>query len=81
MEQKTKEKIYDFGLSYLKNNDTQHLTFSMISKNTGISRTTLYNHYGNIDDILDEIGEYYNHPLEKELLSYPKKTNGCYLPL
>ncbi len=58
-----KNLIYGFILEYLKENNVDNLSFSLISKNTKISRTTLYSYYSGIWEIIEEINEYYINEL------------------
>lgn len=54
-----KNLIHNFILDFLKENNVDDLSFSLISKKTKISRTTLYSHYAGIWEIIDEINEFY----------------------
>ena len=66
-----RERLFSFVVDYLLGNNLDSLTFSIISKETGISRTTLYSHYGNIYDILNDLSSFYENLLLEEL-----KTSG-----
>ena len=60
-------RLFSFIVDYLLGNNLDSLTFSLISKETGISRTTLYSHYGNIYDILNDLSSFYENLLLEEL--------------
>ena len=49
--------------------ESEKITVTKICRKAGISRTTFYNHYGYIDDIVDEIGQEYSQNLRDVIIS------------
>ena len=81
VKKETKAKMFEFVLSYLKSNDVEHLNFSLISKKTGISRTTIYSYYEHIQELLEDIIADYMIPLEKTIKKHAKNIHdvfSCY---
>ena len=71
-----KKIIYDFVLDYLKFNCLEKLNFSIISKGTNISRTTLYSYYNGMWELVDEINLFYINQMAEIINDFPSTYNS-----
>ncbi len=78
MKKETKSKIFDFVLSYLKNHDVEKMNFSLISKATGISRTTIYSCYSHTQELFEDILDFYIMPFETKVKECMKSIHDVY---
>lgn len=81
MEKETKSRIFDFVLSYLKRHNKEQLNFSLISKETGISRTTIYSYYNHIQELFEDILDCYVKPFEEKIRIHMENIHdvfSCY---
>ena len=65
-EKVTKNIIKQSYLELLQ--ESEKITVTKICRKAGISRTTFYNHYGYLDDIMDEIGKEYSDNLRDVII-------------
>ena len=66
-EKVTKNIIKQSYLELLQ--ESEKITVTKICRKAGISRTTFYNHYGYLDDIMDEIGREYSDNLRDVIIT------------
>ena len=78
MKKETKSKILDFVLSFLNKHDVEKMNFLLISKATGISRTTIYSCYSHTQELFEDILDFYIMPFEAKVKECMKSIHDVY---